>query len=451
MNLSLKNLLVLLVCSGTLVLAGCKKSSSTNYDISVNTTGLIGSSVVVQLNSTYNLTIPSDGTSTFTTQLSSGTVYDVVITKQPSLPPQTCVLANANGTITGNVSNVTLTCSPIEFAYLTNSNANSIMQLVIDQSTGALSQNSGPVATGNDPVAFAISQNGRYAFVVNQADNTISAYLANTTLGLLVNAGNAIETNATLNGTPTAVAVDPLSQFVYVVNSGTSTVTGYSINATTGVLTCLGGSITACPSAPTATTGTAPSALTFATQNGAEYLYVVNSGSGNISEYLMSSTGALTPNGTAGAGNNPKAIAVTAVGGPFVFVVNESDATVSAYVVNAGVLGVNGSATSTGGLSPTSIAITPNGRFAYVTNSNSTTNSIAEYSISSSGILSYLGAVSTTISPDSITVEPTGQFAYVTSTTNNVTTYQIGSNGILSALATQQLGNGPVSLVTAAN
>jgi 6-phosphogluconolactonase (cycloisomerase 2 family) len=459
MNLSLKNLLVLLVCSVALVLTGCKKSSSTNYDISVNTTGLVGSGAVVQMNGAYNLPIPSDGTSTFTTQFSSGSPYGLVITKQPSLPPQTCVLANASGTVTGNVSNITMTCSPIEFAYLTNFSGNSIIQLVIDQSTGVLTQNSSPVTTGNAPSAFALDQTGRYAFVVNEADNTIGSYLANSTIGVLVSSGSAVGTGTAYSpaGSPVAVAVDPSSRFVYVANSTTSVISGFNINAKTAALTCVGIAGDVCPSTPTATAGTNPSALAFVTQGGTEYLYAVNFDSDNISEFAVSGSGTLASFASIGTGSGPSAIAATTAVGPFVYVANKTDGTISSYSTSAGTLVSTGTISSggSGSQQPSSIAINPTGQFLYVVNASG--NSIAAFSIGSNGALTSLGSpISTGNQPVSVSVVPTtaqpaGAFVYVANKTDNsVSIYSMNTNGTLVFSATQMMGNSPVSFVAMA-
>lgn len=456
MNLSIKNLLVLLVCSISLLLVGCKKSSTTNYDVSVTTTGLVGSGVVVQLNGAYNLTIPSDGISTFATQLSNDTAYGVVVKSQPTLPPQTCVLANGNGTInSANVTNITLTCLPIEFAYLINSIGNSITQLVIDKLAGVLAQNSSPVPTGNKPVAFALDQTGRYAYLINQTDNTISSYLVNTTNGLLVGAGSAIATGTSPSEAtnPSAVVIDPSSQYVYVANSNTATVTGFKINST-AALTCVGISGSTCPSIPTATTGNSPSALAFSkAQNGNEYLYVTNAGDNTISEYAMevsgsALTGALVPIGTISTGNGPLAIAVT---GAFVYVVNATDNTISGYTISSGNLVSIGTAISSGGSNPSAIVISPNGQFAYVVNSS--TNSIAAFSIANNGVLTSLGSpLSTGNRPVSVSIEPTGTFAYVSNFTDgSISIFSINSDGTLGAATTQVMGNGPVSIVMSTN
>ena len=453
MNLSIKNVVVLLVCSVSLILVGCKKSSSPNYNINVTTSGLIGSGVLVQLNLTYDLSINTNGVSTFTTQFPDTTVYSLTVKTLPNVPPQNCVLANPNGTISGSdVTNITLTCAPVEFAYLTNSNSNTILALAVDESTGGLLQNSAPVATGANPVAFTLSPTGRYAVAVNQGDASVSSFLVNATSGLLVSGGASVATGA--GSMPLAAAVDPSNSFVYVANSGNATLSGFAINSTTGALKCIGGSAPPCAAA--ASTGTTPSALAFATQSGISYLYVANAGSNTVSGYqLQLPSGGLSAIASVGTGSVPTAIAVTSTAVPFVYVVNSGDGTVSGYSVNSGNLLSSGAAISTGGAAPTAIAIAPTGQYAYVTNSGS--NTVAAFSIGSGGALTSLGApVATGNTPKSVSVvatpaSPSGAFLYVAnSADNSVSIYSIAANGTLAGLATQSIGNGPISFVSSA-
>jgi 6-phosphogluconolactonase (cycloisomerase 2 family) len=77
---------------------------------------------------------------------------------------------------------------------------------------------------------------------------------------------------------------------------------------------------------------------------------------------------------------------------------------------------------------PTSIAVDPTGRFAYVANSNS--NDISTFTINAAtGALTPLGApLATSPTPAGIAVDASGRFAYVTSyNSNTVTAYRINS------------------------
>jgi DNA-binding beta-propeller fold protein YncE len=84
--------------------------------------------------------------------------------------------------------------------------------------------------------------------------------------------------------------------------------------------------------------------------------------------------------------------------GKFAYVANwtgsDTDGSVSMYTVDATTGGLTPSGSIATGLSPTSIAIHPSGKFAYVTNSGS--NSVSMYSIeSATGVLTLIGTIGT--------------------------------------------------------
>src|ERR1700741_2383369 len=82
---------------------------SSKFSIAGTVNGLSGSGLVLQNNGLDNLPVSASGTFTFPT-LVPGT-YTVTVLTQPSNPTQTCVVTNATGTATANVTNVTVTCS----------------------------------------------------------------------------------------------------------------------------------------------------------------------------------------------------------------------------------------------------------------------------------------------------------------------------------------------------
>ena len=85
-----------------------------NYTISVAVSGLTGT-LVLQDNGSDNLTITTNGTFAFATQIASGGAYNVVVMTQPS--GQSCSLgSNSSGTASANVT-VTVTCTTMPVNY----------------------------------------------------------------------------------------------------------------------------------------------------------------------------------------------------------------------------------------------------------------------------------------------------------------------------------------------
>jgi hypothetical protein len=75
-------------------------------------TGLVGTGLVLH-NGGDSLAIPAGQASyLFPTPLRSGTAYAVTVTAQPTVPSQTCTVANGSGTVgAANVTNVNVTCT----------------------------------------------------------------------------------------------------------------------------------------------------------------------------------------------------------------------------------------------------------------------------------------------------------------------------------------------------
>src|SRR6185312_15719984 len=62
------------------------------------------------------LNVSADGAFAFTTPLPTGAPYVVTVQTRPSLPTQTCTVANGSGTIAGaSVTNVAITCTTDKF------------------------------------------------------------------------------------------------------------------------------------------------------------------------------------------------------------------------------------------------------------------------------------------------------------------------------------------------
>jgi 6-phosphogluconolactonase len=216
------------------------------------------------------------------------------------------------------------------FLFVTNLGSNNVSVFTVNAETGALTGVAGsPFTVGTNPSAVTVSQNNMFAFVTNGVSSgvstDVSVFTINPTTGVLT----PVPGSPFAAGTnPIAVAVAPSGTFAYVVNRGDDTITAFSIDATTGVLTVL---VVAGNPFPT---GIAPSGITI-TPNGS-FLYVSNNGTNDVSAYAINTgTGVLTPllAGTGNpfpAGTTPSGITVTQ-DGKFVYVANNGSGNVSAY------------------------------------------------------------------------------------------------------------------------
>src|SRR5262249_44327686 len=106
-----------------------------------------------------------------------------------------------------------------------------ISAYAIDASTGMPTELGGSPFTNLRLRAVAVEPSGRFAYALTltgvQALAVDAASGALSTVGPVVTAGT----------TPISLTIDPTAKFVYVMSSGSGTISGYAINATSGELT----------------------------------------------------------------------------------------------------------------------------------------------------------------------------------------------------------------------
>ncbi len=268
-------------------------------------------------------------------------------------------------------------------AYVTNrggappfGRGRTVSQYSINPVTGALSPKvPATVATGTSPTRVAITPDGKSAYVVNEDDNTVSEFNIDPSSGALSPKAPA---TVAAGGLPFDVAVTPDGKSAYVTDDRTAAISQFNIDPSSGALS---------PKAPAtvAATGSIPFAIVVAPQG--KSAYVTNLG-GSISQYNVDPlTGGLSPKSPAivATGPGPEGVVVTPDGRNAY--VSNGDNTISQYTIDS----------ATGALAPKTpatvaargtgvIAVTPDGKSAYVT--NSADNSIGQYDIeASSGAL----------------------------------------------------------------
>ncbi len=135
---------------------------------------------------------------------------------------------------------------------------------------------------------------GKFLYVANQNDNTVSVYTINGD-GTLASAGTV-----TAGNEPESVAVDPTGKFAYVANLANATISMFTVNPSTGALT---------PNSP-ATIATSSQPLVVAMAPSGKFIYCSEPENNMLSIYSVNSNGTLTAAGTM-AVNNPESIALT--------------------------------------------------------------------------------------------------------------------------------------------
>ncbi|MBS0580613.1 MAG: beta-propeller fold lactonase family protein [Proteobacteria bacterium] len=253
-------------------------------------TGLTGVGLALNYNDSVNppvqLAVSASGTFTFPSAVVQGSSYQVTVGTEPSSPVQNCVVTNGSGVVgSENISNISIACSGVgRFAYVANAGDDSISVYSIDPTTGALTAVGTPVPTGASPYAIVASPDGLHLYVVNESSNDISAYLVDAVSGTLSEiAGSPFATGTD----PQALAFDPTGAYLYVANNGSNNLSAFGVDPITGALSSL----------PIATyaTGSGPSAISV--DRAGKFVFVANNGGSNdISGFAITAgAGALTP------------------------------------------------------------------------------------------------------------------------------------------------------------
>jgi YVTN family beta-propeller protein len=320
-----------------------------------------------------------------------------------------------------------------------------VSMYTINPTTGALAS-IGPPVPSNDEFTDSVTLDpfGKFAYVASSGNvwdidfGSVVAYSINPTTGALTpTTGGIIATG--VNGTPelfNSLALDSSGKFAYAADGGacpecegsfggSSSVSMYTINSTTGDLTSIG----------IIAAGTGPDSV--AVDPAGKFAYVTNFGSNDVSMYTIdATTGALASMGTIAAGTGPVSVAVDPAG-KFAYVTNFGSNDVSMYTIDAATGALASMATIAAGTGPVSVAVDPAGRFAYAVNANS--NDVSMYTINATtGALTSTGTIAAGMSPTSIAVHPSGKFAYVTnSASNDVSMYSIdAATGALTLIGT---------------
>jgi 6-phosphogluconolactonase len=258
-----------------------------------------------------------------------------------------------------------------KFVYVTNGRSNNISAYTVDGTTGALSGVSGsPFATPAFPESVVVNPSGKFLYVASLGlvstgtNGSVSAYTIDGTSGALT----PVAGSPFMTGFETGVVtIDPSGKFLYGLNDGNlpNSISGYTIDSNTGALTSMTGS--------PFPAGVGPSAAVV--DRAGKFLYVTNIGAaphniGSVSAYTINSgTGVLTPiaGSPYAAGTSGTSVAVDP-SDKFAFVAGQGPNALATFTINGntGALQPIGNLQFGPGSAPT-VAADPAGEFAYVT------------------------------------------------------------------------------------
>ena len=344
------------------------------------------------------------------TGLENGSTYYVVVTARAG---------SAEGPGSAEVS--AMPVAP-RFAYVVNNRDDSVSTYVADSETGRLKW-IGKAAAGVEPYSVTVHPMGQYAYVTNDDSNSISQYTIGSDGRLSPMTTASVATGAR----PTSVVMDPSGQYAYVANFGANSLSQYTIGSDGGL---------APMTPPTVSAGTGAFFITIDPTG--KYVFVANVNGDNVSQFTIESDGSLSAmdSATVAVGADPISVTVDP-SGQYAYVVNRNSDSISQFIISAdGSLTPMATATVATGLEPFSIGIDPAGQFAYVANWGS--GDVSQYTIESDGSLSPMpvATVAAGSNPRFVSVDPSGQFVYVANYNgDSVSQFTVGADGSLAPMA----------------
>src|SRR6266567_2611366 len=141
----------------------------------------------------------------------------------------------------GSSKNVLPTPLSIALMYVVGSGSNNIVGLA-EKSTGELSSLTTPlVATNPRPVALALHPSKNFIYVANMTSNTVSGFTVDHQSGLLTPVGTALPPTPVGTG-PVSLGINSGGQFLFVLNQGVvappapGSISVFSIDPIRGIL-----------------------------------------------------------------------------------------------------------------------------------------------------------------------------------------------------------------------
>jgi len=274
-----------------------------------------------------------------------------------------------------------------------------------------------------------VTNSSRYLYAALPTPSEIVAYREDPNSGVLtVLAGSPITAGPAVQ----SLVIHPSKKFLYAANSFENDISLFAISST-GALTEQGSRTL---------TGTTPTLLSM--DKAGQFLYSANVGSGNISSFSIdASTGSLSQvTGSPFAIGTSPLNMVLAPSGNILYVTSAgTPGTIEICSFTAGVLTQVQLMQQGVGTNPYGLAIDPSGGHLYLANSGPD-NTVSEYAINSDGTLKFLATIggSNLTGPTALLIDNSGKYLYAANTASaNLAGFSIASNGSLSLLATNDI------------
>ncbi|HEY1937804.1 MAG TPA: beta-propeller fold lactonase family protein [Candidatus Angelobacter sp.] len=329
------------------------------------------------------------------------------------------------------------------FVYTANAGGNSISGFAND-ATGALTAVPGsPFASPGQPFGLAATPDNKFLYVSSFQTAVVTGFSISPANGSLTPL--ACSPTAATGAQPLKIAINPAGTFLYTANQ-VGSVSGFSINTTTGCLTAVS----------TIATDTVARGLTI--ERAGQFLYVVTGG-GGIDLFSIATNGILTRLVSGGFDSGTTTmLAVKASPTSDVLIATDGGSTNNfrtfAIDTLTGALTPVTTTVSSGPLTPSAIAynpfLDPTTPFFYIANTG--TNNFTSNQVGTNGVIGVNNqVVSDPTGPVDLAVDPTGKFLYVANNgSSNVAAFNANintSNADIAFISAAAAGSGPESIV----
>lgn len=316
------------------------------------------------------------------------------------------------------------------FVYTQSNDASGNQVLRFNQNPNGKLEYASAVSSGGNGLSAGLGSQGSvsvdpshsWLFAVNAGSNSVSSFRINDDGSLTL--ANTVASHGTR-----PVSVTAFGNFVYVVNSISSNISGYSMNSF-GVMTFISNSDLALSAADAG-----PAQISF-TPNG-QKLIITEKNTNKITSYNVSAFGVPALSMSYGsAGTTPFGFDFS---GQNIVVTEAAGGTPTASTVSSD--GVSGSTSlisgpiATGQTAVCWTTVSSDGRYAYVSNTGSNTKS--SFGVSANGTLNLLEkkAASTGTTPTDITFSGNDFYVYnLNSTSHSITQFRKGGNTSLTSI-----------------
>ncbi|MFA6186907.1 MAG: lactonase family protein [Phycisphaerae bacterium] len=194
-----------------------------------------------------HLSISHTGKNLFVANYTSGSISDISIRANGKLAEPLCFFQYEGFSVNPNRQQSphahSINSSPDgRFIFAADLGTDKIMIYKSNPKTGSISPNNPPfvkLKPGAGPRHFTFHPSGKFAYVINELDSTITAFSYNSQSGNLTEIQIIKTIPEDYNGSnyPAEICVHPNGKFLYGSNRGHDSIAAYKINAGTGKLT----------------------------------------------------------------------------------------------------------------------------------------------------------------------------------------------------------------------